>query len=320
MSWNDFQRPKRVETEAETLTPTFGRFSAQPFERGFGTTVGNALRRSLLSSIDGAAITAVQIEGVAHEFSSIPGVVEDVTDIILNLKQIPIRLHTVEPRIVSIDVAGPAVVTASDIVGDAQVEICDPSLPIATLNEEGRLKLQARVKMGRGYIAAEKNLDDALGIGWIPVDSAHSPVRRVNYRVEAARLGRMTDYEKLILEIWTDGTITPERALTLASGLLAEHLEIFQETEPGAPSAAAGEAGDGLALLLTRPVDELELSVRSANCLKHANIFTLGDLVSRSEKEMEETKGLGSKSLDELRALLDRLGLSFGMDLSAGAE
>lgn len=320
MPWNDFQRPKRVEAEAESLTPTFGRFVAQPFERGFGTTVGNALRRSLLSSIEGAAITAVQIEGVAHEFSSIAGAVEDVTDIILNLKQVPIRLHTTEPRILSIDVAGPAVVTARDIVGDAQVEICAPGLPIATLNEEGRLKVQARVEVGRGYVAAEKNLDEALGIGWIPVDSAHSPVRRVNYRVEAARLGRMTDYEKLVLEIWTNGTITPESALSLASTLFAEHLEIFQDVEAGEPAPLPEDPDDALALMLSRSVDELELSVRSANCLKNANIHTLRDLVSRTEKEMQETKGLGSKSLEELQALLDRLGLSFGMDLSARAD
>ena len=317
MLWKDFQRPKRVEIDAETLTPTYGRFTAQPFERGFATTIGNAMRRSLLSSIEGAAITSVQIEGVSHEFSSIPGVVEDVTDIILNLKQIPVRLHGDEPRILSLDVAGPAVAAAKDLVGDAQIEICNPDLPIATLNEEGRLKIQAKVQLGRGYVSAEKNQDDSMGIGWVPVDSAHSPVRRVNYRVEAARLGRMTDYEKLVLEVWTNGTITPERAVSLAATLLVDHLDIFRSAEEDDATTASSGDQEVLGVLLDRSIDDFDLSVRSANCLKNANIHTLRDLISRSEKEMLETKGLGAKSLEELQALLERLGLSFGMQ-SAG--
>ena len=317
MLWKDFQRPKRVEIDADSLTPTYGRFVAQPFERGFATTVGNAMRRSLLSSIEGAAITSVQIEGVSHEFSSIPGVVEDVTDIILNLKQIPVRLHGGEARILSLDVAGPSVACGRDLVGDAQIEICEPDLPIATLSEEGRPKIQAKVQLGRGYVSAEKNQDDTMGIGWVPVDSAHSPVRRVNYRVEAARLGRMTDYEKLILEVWTNGTITPERAVSLAATLLADHLDIFRAAEEGEVATGGGSDQEVLGVLLDRSIDDFDLSVRSTNCLKNANIHTLRDLVSRSEKEMLETKGLGAKSLEELQALLERFGLSFGMQQPA---
>jgi DNA-directed RNA polymerase subunit alpha len=318
MLWKDFQRPKRVEIDADSLTPTYGRFTAQPFERGFATTVGNAMRRCLLSSIEGAAITSVQIEGVSHEFSSIPGVVEDVTDIILNLKQIPIRLHGDEHRILSLDVAGPAVARGKDLLGDAQIEICEPELPIATLSEEGRLKIQAKVQLGRGYVAAEKNQDDSMGIGWVPVDSAHSPVRRVNYRVEAARVGRMTDYEKLIIEVWTNGTVSPERAVSLASMLFAEHLDIFRAAEEGEAAPGGGGDQEALGALFERSIDDFDLSVRSTNCLKNANIHTLRDLVSRSEKEMLETKGLGAKSLEELQALLERFGLSFGMQQPAG--
>ncbi|HEY4591767.1 MAG TPA: DNA-directed RNA polymerase subunit alpha, partial [Thermoanaerobaculia bacterium] len=215
MLWKGFQRPKRVEAETETLTATYGRFTAQPFERGFATTIGNALRRCLLSSIEGAAITAVNIEGVLHEFSSIPGVVEDVTDIILNLKQMSITLHSEESKVLSIDMQGPSKVTAGQMSEDPQVEIFDPNVHIATLNEEGRFKLQAQVKKGRGYVAADRNFDESMGIGWIPVDSAHSPVRRVNFRVEAARVGQATDYERLILEVWTNGTVRPEEAVSL---------------------------------------------------------------------------------------------------------
>jgi DNA-directed RNA polymerase alpha subunit len=231
MLWKGFQRPKRLEVDRESLTSTYGRFIAQPFERGFATTIGNALRRCLLSSIEGAAITAIHIEGVLHEFSSVSGVQEDVTDIILNLKQVPIRLHTDEPKVLSIDVEGSGKVTAGQMSEDAQVEIVDPSIHIATPNEGGRLKLQAQVKRGRGYVSADRNFDESMGIGWIPVDSAHSPVRRVNYRVEAARLGQTTDYERLILEVWTNGTVSPEEAVSLAAMLLKDHLGIFIQSE-----------------------------------------------------------------------------------------
>ncbi|MEP7011429.1 MAG: DNA-directed RNA polymerase subunit alpha, partial [Acidobacteriota bacterium] len=231
MLWKGFQRPRRVEIEKETLTASYGKFTAQPFERGFATTMGNALRRCLLSSIEGAAITAVHIEGVLHEFSSVPGVVEDVTDIILNLKQVPIRLHSEDAKVLAIDVAGPGKVTAKHMADDPQIEIIDPNIHIATLNEEARFKLQVKIERGRGYVSADRNFDESLGIGWIPVDSAHSPVRRVNFRVGAARLGQTTDYEKLVLEVWTNGTVAPEEAVSLASLLLKEHLGVYIQTE-----------------------------------------------------------------------------------------
>jgi len=318
MLWKGFQRPKRVEIESDTLTQTYGKFMAQPFERGFATTIGNALRRCLLSSIEGAAVTAINIEGVLHEFSSIPGVVEDVTDIILNLKQVPIHLHSEEGKVLSIDVEGPGTVTAGQMTEDPQIEIYDPSVHIATLNEEARLKLQAQVKKGRGYVSADRNFDESMGIGWIPVDSAHSPVRRVNYRVEAARLGQTTDYERLILEVWTNGTISPEEAMSLAAMLLKDHLGIFIQTEESLRQDG-GEMGSeelaGLDALLGKQIDELDLSVRSANSLKNANIHTLRDLVRRSEKDMLETKNFGRKSLEEVQEVLDKLGLSLGMNV-----
>jgi DNA-directed RNA polymerase subunit alpha len=317
MLWKGFQRPKRVEAETETLTATYGRFTAQPFERGFATTIGNALRRCLLSSIEGAAITAVNIEGVLHEFSSIPGVVEDVTDIILNLKQMSITLHAEESKVLSIDVQGPGTVTAGQMSEDPQVEVFDPNVHIATLNEEGRLKLQAQIKKGRGYVSADRNFDESMGIGWIPVDSAHSPVRRVNFRVEAARVGQATDYERLILEVWTNGTVRPEEAVSLAAMLLKDHLGIFIQTEESLRHDG-GELGReelaGLDALLAKPIDDLDLSVRSANSLKNANIHTLRDLVRRTEKDMLETKNFGKKSLEEVQEVLDKLGLRFGMD------
>lgn len=322
MQWKGFQRPKRVDLERETASQTYGKFIAQPFERGFATTLGNALRRALLSSIEGAAVTGLHIEGVLHEFSAIPGVVEDVTDIILNLKQVPIRLHSEEPKVLSLDVEGPGEVTAGDLTDDPRMEIVDPDVHIATLNEEGHLKLQAQVQRGRGYVAADRNFDDSMGIGWIPLDSAHSPVRRVNYRVEAARLGQTTDYERLILEVWTNGTVSPEEAVSLAAMLLKDHLGIFihlEESLQSADSEPEGEVLSGIEAVLSKRIDDLDLSVRSANSLKNANILTLRDLVRRSEKEMLETKNFGKKSLEEVQEVLDKLGLQLGMEVPAKA-
>lgn len=318
MLWKGFQRPKRIEVDHESLTPTYGRFIAQPFERGFGTTVGNAMRRCLLSSIEGVAITAVHIEGVLHEFSTMPGVVEDVTDIVLNLKQVPIRLHTDEQKVLSLDVEGPGEITAAQLSEDPQMEIVDGDVHIATLNEEGKLKVQALVQVGRGYVSADRNFDESLGIGWVPVDSAHSPVRRVNYRVEAARLGQTTDYERLILEVTTNGTVTPEEAISKAAMLLKDHLTLFIDAEESIREPEEEPEDSELAgmdALLARTIDDLELSVRSANSLKNANIHTLRDLVRRSEKEMLETKNFGQKSLEEVQDLLENLGLSLGMDV-----
>jgi DNA-directed RNA polymerase subunit alpha len=315
--WKGFQKPKRLEADAETLTASYGKFYAQPFERGFGTTIGNALRRVLLSSIEGAAITAVKIEGVLHEFSSLPGVVEDVTDIILNLKQIPIKMHTTEEKTLTLDVERKGKVTAEDLVGDSTIEILDPTAPIATLSENTRLRMEMRVSVGRGYVSADKNFDEDMGIGYIPIDSVHSPVRRVNYHVEAARIGQATDYDRLVLEVWTNGTITPADAVGLAATLLRDHLTIFvnAEHETALEGVGEGDLPQNLAEYLNKSVDELELSVRSANCLKNAGIRTIRDLVQKSERDMLETKNFGRKSLNEIRDILRPMGLSLGMEL-----
>jgi DNA-directed RNA polymerase subunit alpha len=317
MLWKGFQKPKRLEVERDTLTAKFGRFSAQPFERGFGTTIGNAMRRILLSSIEGAAVTAVKIDGVLHEFSAIPGVVEDTTDIILNLKQIPIRVHGDHPETLTIQAAGPRTVKAGDIQASANVEILDPTVPIATLSEDGKLHMEMRIKRGRGYVSADRNFDDDLGIGYIPVDSVHSPVRKVNYIVEDARLGQTTDYDKLTLEVWTNGAVNPQDAVALAAKLLKDHMAIFinfeeaPEEELDFPTTEDERLYDQLG----RSVDELELSVRSYNCLKNANIKSIGDLVARSEPEMLKTKNFGRKSLNEIKEILAEMGLSLGMNI-----
>jgi DNA-directed RNA polymerase subunit alpha len=322
MMWSDFQKPKKLDYDPDSLTPNYGRFTAQPFERGFGTTIGNALRRVLLSSIEGAAITAVRVEGVLHEFSSLQGVVEDMTDVVLNLKQVPFRLHGSGPKTLYLEKKGPGVVTAADFEEDPDIEILDPKAHIATLSKEGSLKLEARLKKGRGYVVADRNADSDLPLGYIPVDSIHSPVRRVNYHVEGARVGQMTDYDKLILEVWTNGAVSPQEAISLAAELLADHLRIFSAFETRIEEreeAMAPEVDPRMAEMLAKPIEELDLSVRSANCLKNANIRTLGDLVQRTEREMLSTKNFGRKSLDEIKDVLGSLGLSFGM-ARAGAS
>lgn len=316
MMWSDFQKPRKLDYDPETLTPNYGRFNAQPFERGFGTTIGNALRRVLLSSIEGAAITAVRVDGVLHEFSSLQGVVEDMTDVVLNLKQIPFKLHGSGPKTLYLEKSGPGVVTAADFEEDPDIEILDPTAHIATLSKEGSLKLEARLKRGRGYVVADRNADTDLPVQYIPIDSIHSPVRRVNFHVEGARVGQMTDYDKLILDVWTNGAVSPEEAVSLAAELLADHLRIFSTIETHAEEreeAAAPEVDPRMAEMLSKPIEELDLSVRSANCLKNANIRTLGDLVQRTEREMLSTKNFGRKSLDEIKDVLGTLGLSFGM-------
>jgi DNA-directed RNA polymerase subunit alpha len=324
MMWSDFQKPKKLDYDPETLTPNYGRFVAQPFERGFGTTIGNALRRVLLSSIEGAAITAVRVEGVLHEFSSLQGVVEDMTDVVLNLKQVPFKLHGSGPKTLYLEKKGPGVVTAADFEQDPDIEILDVNAHIATLSKEGSLKLEARLKKGRGYVVADRNADTDLPLGYIPVDSIHSPVRRVNYHVEGARVGQMTDYDKLILEVWTNGAVSPQEGISLASELLGDHLRIFSAFETRIEEreeAAAPEVDPRMAEMLAKPIEELDLSVRSANCLKNANIRTLGDLVQRTEREMLSTKNFGRKSLDEIKDVLQSLGLSFGMSrMGAGAR
>jgi DNA-directed RNA polymerase subunit alpha len=321
MLWKGFQRPKRLEFERETLTDRFGRFWAQPFERGFGTTVGNAMRRVLLSSIEGAAVTAVKIEGVLHEFSPIQGVVEDATDIILNLKQIPLKLHTDQPKTVTIRALKPGVVRAKDISADADVEILEPEAHIATVSDGGRLEMELRLKRGRGYVAADKNFDEDLGIGWIPIDSVHSPVKKVNYVVEAARIGQTTDYDKLTIEVWTNGAVTPRDAVSLAAKLVRDHFTIFVGLDEAGDQAldAGAEPARSMNEHLDKSVEELELSVRSYNCLKNANIKTLRELVQKTEGDMLKTKNFGRKSLNEIKDILGTMGLSLGMRLDQAA-
>src|SRR2546425_1233496 len=313
--WKGFQKPKRLASELESLTEKYGRFSAQPFERGWGTTVGNALRRALLSSIEGAAITAMKIEGVLHEFSSIPGVVEDATDIILNLKQVPIKLNTDLPKTIYVNVEQAGPVTSAQIEEDADFAVLDKSVYIATVSEGGKLQIEMRAKNGRGYVAADRNYDEDLPIGYIPVDSVHSPVRKVNYSVEAARLGQMTDYEKLMMEVWTNGAITPQDSIGLATKLVKDHMSIFINFEEPVDTVEVPQdvAHDPRLEHLDRSVEELELSVRSYNCLKNANIQTIRELVQKSENEMLKTKNFGRKPLNEIKAILVKMGLSLGM-------
>jgi DNA-directed RNA polymerase subunit alpha len=323
MLWKGFQRPKRLEFERETLTDRFGRFYAQPFERGFGTTVGNAMRRVLLSSIEGAAVTAVKIEGVLHEFSPIQGVVEDATDIILNLKQVPLKVHTDQPKTLVLRVTKPGIVRARDIQADADVEILEPDAHIATVSDGGKLEMELRVRRGRGYVSADKNFDEDLGIGWIPIDSVHSPVKKVNYVVEAARIGQTTDYDKLTLEVQTNGAVTPRDAVSLAAKLIRDHFTIFvglDEASDQPLDAAADQVSAAVNENLDKSVEELELSVRSYNCLKNANIRTLRELVQKTEGEMLKTKNFGRKSLNEIKDILATMGLSLGMRLEQGGQ
>ena len=313
--WRGFQKPKRLAVDTSSLIETYGSFSAQPFERGFGTTVGNSLRRALLSSIEGAAISAVRIEGISHEFSPIPGVVEDATDIILNLKQIPLQLHGEGSRTIRLRVTEPGEVYSGQIEVDSDVVILDPDVYIATVSDDGILDIEMRVKLGRGYVSAEKNFDEDLALGYIPIDSVHSPVHKVKYGVESARLGQMTDYEKLNLELWTNGAVTPQDAIGLAAKLLKDHMQIFInfEEDIAAEEVATELRGDRYTEHLNKSVEELELSVRSYNCLKNANIQTIGDLVVRSENDMLKTKNFGRKSLLEIKDILASMGLQFGM-------
>jgi DNA-directed RNA polymerase subunit alpha len=310
-----FQKPKRLVANTETLTERFGQFTAQPFQRGFGTTIGNSLRRVLLSSIEGAAITAIRIEGVDHEFSPIPGVVEDATDIILNLKQVPFKVIGEGMKTVRLVAEKSGEVFSGSIQTDADVEVLDRNLHIATVSEGGRLDIEMRLKSGRGYVSADKNFDEDLAIGYIPIDSVHSPVRKVNFTVEAARLGQMTDYDKLTLEVWTNGAISPQDAIGHAAKLLKDHMTIFINFEEitEMTEEPAERSMDRVSDQLNRSVEELELSVRSYNCLKNAGIQTIGELVQKSESEMLRTKNFGRKSLNEIKEILQTMGLSLGM-------
>jgi DNA-directed RNA polymerase subunit alpha len=314
-----FQKPKRLVANTETLTERYGMFTAQPFQRGFGTTIGNSLRRVLLSSIEGAAITAVRIEGVEHEFSPIPGVVEDATDIILNLKQIPFKLMGEGVKTVHLTVDAPGDVRSAQIETGPDVEVLDRDVHVATVSEGGKLSIEMRLKSGRGYVSADKNFDEDLALGYIPIDSVHSPVRKVNFAVEAARLGQMTDYDKLTLEVWTNGAVSPQDAIGYAAKLLKDHMSIFINFEevPEQAEEISERGMDKMNEVLNRSVEELELSVRSYNCLKNANIQTIGELVQKTEAEMLRTKNFGRKSLNEIKEILANMGLALGMRIDA---
>lgn len=318
----DFQIPLRVEVDKDTLSPVYGKFMAEAFERGFGTTVGNALRRVLLSSLTGAAVTSVRIESVLHEFSTIPGVTEDVTTILLNIKSLRLALQGEKPKTIRLRKKGPGEAKGGDIVHDGDLTVLTPELHIATLDKDATIDIEMVVKHGRGYVPAERNKEEGLPIGVIAVDSIFSPVKRVNFQVENARVGRMTDYDKLTLEIWTDGTISPRDALSTAAAILRDHLDIFVSPEDRLevkPEAGAEEQLQAVNRNLYRNVSELELSVRAANCLKNANIKTIADLVQKTELEMLKTKNFGKKSLNEIKEILTEMGLGLGMKLESTA-
>ncbi len=309
--------PSRLVADNSTLTDRYGKFLASPFERGFGTTIGNSIRRALLSSIEGAAITAVKIQGVEHEFSSIKGVVEDATDVILNLKQVPFKLNGAGPKTLSISKSGAGEVTSADIETDGDVEVLDKDVHIATIGTGGSLNVEMRLKQGRGYVGAEVNNDDDLSVGYIPVDSVHTPIKKVNYAVDKTRQGSNTEYDRLTLEVWTDGSVTPEYAIGLGAKLVKDHMAIFINFEEEEEEYKYEDIARPPLMrndLLDKSVDELELSVRAYNCLKNADIRSIRDLIRRSEKDMLNTKNFGKKSLTEIKDMLHGMGLDFGME------
>ena len=314
---SDFQRPRFAEVNVGSKTGTYGEFVAYPFERGFATTCGHALRRVLLSSIEGAAVTNVRIKGVQHEFTALPGVWEDITHILLNLKEIPFKLHTQTPQIVTIRHKGEGVVTSGSIQTNQNVEVVNPDVHIATLGEDGELEMEIEVSTGRGFVTADRNLNEKLGLGFIPLDANHSPITRVNYIVEPARVGHSTDYEKLTLQVWTNGTVDPKDAVSDAALILREHFMVFaRQDEDAIEEESVGVAPlspDTVNGMLGKSVEELELSVRANNCLRNANITTIGELVQRTEAELMKTKNFGKKSLQEIKDELARIGLSLGM-------
>lgn len=311
----DIERPK-IEIAEISDDNRYGKFICEPLERGYGTTFGNSLRRMLLSSLEGAAVTSIRIDGVLHEFSTIPGVRDDVTNIVLNLKQLCLKMDGNEPKVIRIDAEGEKEVTAADIICDADIEVLNPDLHIATLNEDGKLKIEMTVERGRGYVPADKNKkpDDTIGV--IPIDSIFSPVQRVNYTVQDTRVGNVTDYDKLILEVWTDGSMRPEEAVSKAAGILVMHLKLFQnmdgipEEEEEEETTFPEEVEDTSSKVLDMTIEDLDLSVRSFNCLKRANINTVADLTAKTEDDMMKVRNLGRKSLEEVKKKLEDLGLS----------
>ncbi len=315
-----FQLPNRLTKDEASATDTYAKFTAEPFETGYGHTIGNSLRRILLSSIEGAAISSIKIDGVQHEFQSIEGVVEDVTDIVLNLKKVLVRSHKREPVRLMLDVTKAGPVRASDITPDSNIEIINPDQIICTLDKERRFLAEIEVGTGRGYVSGEDNKNDDQPIGVISIDSLFSPVNLVKYSVENTRVGQMTDFDKLILEIWTDGRITPDDALKQASAIMRHHLDVFdkvsdESVEFESEQAEVSEEQNKLRKLLNMSVNEIELSVRAANCLNNANITTVGELAMKSEQEMLKYRNFGKKSLNEIKAKLEQLGLSLGMKI-----
>ena len=316
-NWQELIKPKKLDIVLSEASRRVATVVAEPLERGFGQTLGNSLRRVLLSSLQGAAITAVKIDGALHEFQTLPDVVEDVTDIVLNLKEVLLRMHTNEQKTLRIEVEGPKEVKAGDIIADDQVEILNPGHHICTLSEGGKLRMEMICRRGRGYVPAVNNKNPGDPIGTVPIDALFSPIRKVNYQVTNARVGQVTDYDKLSLEVWTDGSVTPQDAVAYAAKIIKEQLTVFinfDETEEPVIAEAPKEEAK-LNENLFRSVDELELSVRSANCLQQANIKTIGDLVQRTEAEMLKTKNFGRKSLKEIKEILAEMGLSLGMKL-----
>lgn len=315
-NWRDLIRPKALDVDKESLTPNYGSFVARPLERGFGLTLGNSLRRVLLSSLQGASVVAIKVDGVLHEFAGLQDVKEDVAEIILNLKEVRFKLHA-EVGTAVIDVSGPKSVTAGDIIVSEQIQVLNPEKHVATVGVGGKLRIEIKVARGRGYQIAESNKTEDLGVGWIPVDSFFSPVRRVNFTVTQSRVGQRTDYDKLNLEVWTDGSVIPEDAVALASKILKDQLSVFlnfeEEPEPVVQSKEEGTSQFNPNLY--RSVEELELSVRSANCLQNANIKYIYELVQKTEAEMLKTKNFGRKSLNEIKEILGEMGLSLGMKL-----
>jgi DNA-directed RNA polymerase subunit alpha len=316
-NWRELIRPKRLELDEKSLTPTYGKFFGEPFERGYGTTIGNALRRVLLSSLQGAAIVAVRVNGVLHEFSTIPGVAEDVTDIILNLKEVQVKLNDgATEEVAHIKVRGPKQVTAADIQGGPQVEVLNPNQHIATLAKDAELEMELVIRVGRGYVPAERNKREGDAVGTVPIDAIFSPVTKVNFNVTNARVGQRTDYDRLVLEVNTDGSVRPEDAVAYAARILQEQLAIFVNFEEQPVAAESEERSEApVNDNLFRPVEDLELSVRSANCLQNADIRYLGELVQKTEQEMLKTKNFGRKSLNEIKDILHEMGLSLGMKL-----
>jgi DNA-directed RNA polymerase subunit alpha len=316
-NWTELIRPKRLEVDPDSHTPTYGKFSCEPLERGFGTTLGNALRRVLLSSLRGAAITGVNILDVHHEFSAIPGILEDVTEILLNLKQVRLRFITDGAKTLRLESKGEGRVKAGDIQTDGTVEVLNPEQPIATLSSDGHLVMEITARSGKGYVPGESNKDETQPVGFIPLDASFSPIAKVNYVVTQARVGQRTDYDKLTLEVWTDGSLTPESAVAYAAKILKDQLTLFInfEEEPERQEERAEEQPAIQNEHLYRGVNELELSVRAANCLRNANIRWIGELVQKSEQEMLKTKNFGRKSLNEIKEILQEMGLQLGMKL-----